>query len=72
VGYFVTQVQPGAVMKNKIVRRTDFGAFVELAPGVEGLCHVTELPSDADEAVKTGEEYEFRVLRSAPTSAASA
>ncbi len=63
---FVTQVQPGAVMKGKIVRRTDFGAFVELAPGVEGLCHVTELPADAEESAKTGEEYEFRVLKISP------
>ncbi|HXE75070.1 MAG TPA: 30S ribosomal protein S1 [Candidatus Xenobia bacterium] len=63
---FATHLQPGAVVKGKILRRTDFGAFVELAPGVEGLCHVTELPSDADEAVKNGEEYEFRVLKVSP------
>ncbi len=63
---FVAQVQPGAVLKGKIVRRTDFGAFVELAPGVEGLCHVTELPADAEESAKAGEEHEFRVLKVSP------
>ena len=30
-------------MKGKVARTTDFGAFVELAEGIEGLCHVSEI-----------------------------
>ncbi len=31
------------VIKGKVARATDFGAFVELAEGIEGLCHVSEI-----------------------------
>ena len=33
----------GEVIKGKVARTTDFGAFVELAEGIEGLCHVSEI-----------------------------
>jgi small subunit ribosomal protein S1 len=33
----------GEVLKGKVARTTDFGAFVELAEGIEGLCHVSEI-----------------------------
>jgi small subunit ribosomal protein S1 len=33
----------GDVIKGKVARTTDFGAFVELAEGIEGLCHVSEI-----------------------------
>jgi len=33
----------GEVVKGKVSRTTDFGAFVELAEGIEGLCHVSEI-----------------------------
>ena len=33
----------GEVIKGKVTRTTDFGAFVELADGIEGLCHVSEI-----------------------------
>src|SRR5271169_3383095 len=33
----------GDVIKAKVARTTDFGAFVELAEGIEGLCHVSEI-----------------------------
>ncbi len=33
----------GDVVKGKVARTTDFGAFVELAEGIEGLCHVSEI-----------------------------
>jgi small subunit ribosomal protein S1 len=53
------------VVKGKIVRRTNFGAFVELAPGIEGLCHVSELP-EGEDGPKVGEEHEFRILKLTP------
>ena len=33
----------GDVVKGKVARTTDFGAFVELAEGIEGLCHISEI-----------------------------
>ena len=33
----------GEVIKGKVARATDFGAFVELADGIEALCHVSEI-----------------------------
>jgi small subunit ribosomal protein S1 len=33
----------GEVMKGKVARTTDFGAFVQLAEGIEGLCHISEI-----------------------------
>jgi small subunit ribosomal protein S1 len=33
----------GSVIRGKVVRTTDFGAFVELAEGIEGLCHISEI-----------------------------
>jgi len=33
----------GEIIKGKVARTTDFGAFVELAEGIEGLCHVSEI-----------------------------
>src|SRR5690606_29729252 len=60
------EYRPGAKGKGKITKVTDFGVFVEIAPGVEGMVHVSEL---ADEPVakpadqfKEGDEIEFVVL----------
>lgn len=45
---------------------TDFGAFVEIEPGLEGLVHISELSSKrvnaVEDVVKAGESHEFRVL----------
>lgn len=49
----------GSVRKGKVVRTTDFGAFVELVPSIEGLLHVSELGRDvkhASDVLKEGEE----------------
>ncbi|MFO0964434.1 MAG: 30S ribosomal protein S1 [Gemmataceae bacterium] len=58
---------PGQVVKGKVTKITNFGVFVELEPGLEGLLHISELASDKvdnpKELVKEGEEIEVRVLR---------
>ena len=49
----------GSARKGKITRTAEFGAFVELVPGVEGLLHITEIGRDlkhASERVKEGQE----------------
>ncbi|NIT03580.1 S1 RNA-binding domain-containing protein [Candidatus Saccharibacteria bacterium] len=48
----------GVKVKGKVTKITDFGAFVELEPGVEGLIHVTETTGPLAE----GDEVEARVL----------
>jgi small subunit ribosomal protein S1 len=55
-----------SLVHGKVTRLTDFGAFVELAPGVEGLIHISELADrrirTCSEVVQVGEEVETRVL----------
>jgi small subunit ribosomal protein S1 len=56
----------GATVRGKVSRIAQFGAFVKLEPGVEGLVHVSELAHrhvrSVGDAVKEGEEVECRVL----------
>jgi small subunit ribosomal protein S1 len=61
---------PDTVVAGKVTRVMDFGAFVELEPGVEGLVHISELshqrvrrPSDV---VKPGQEVQVKVLKVEP------
>ena len=72
----------GDVIKGIVARTTDFGAFVELAEGIEGLCHVSEIeerrpkgdrdkmkaPRDArvTAVLTVGNEYDFKILRLEP------
>jgi small subunit ribosomal protein S1 len=72
----------GDVMKGKVARTTDFGAFVELGEGIEGLCHVSEIEErrpkgERDKAkvpregrvtavLSTGQEHDFKILRLEP------
>ena len=48
-------------------RFAKFGAFVELAPGVEGLCHNSEMSANASKqrkpALRVGQDYEFRIIK---------
>ncbi|MGB2615062.1 MAG: 30S ribosomal protein S1 [Phycisphaerae bacterium] len=57
----------GAVVKGQVTKVTNFGVFVELEPGLEGLLHVSELADhkveNPEEIVKIGETLEVKVLR---------
>ena len=50
----------GEIFTGKVVRITDFGAFVELAPGQDGMVHISQLASEhlqrVEDAVKMGDE----------------
>ncbi len=61
---------PGALVKGKVTKITNFGVFVELEPKLEGLLHVSELADhkidNPEQFVKVGEELEVRILRIDP------
>ena len=57
----------GSVVKGKVVNIEDYGAFLEIQPGVEGLVHVSEItwantPINAKEFFKLGDEHEAKVV----------
>ncbi len=56
----------GETKKGKVAKRTSFGLFVELEPGLEGLLHASQLADHEDESpqdFKVGDEIEVKVLR---------
>jgi small subunit ribosomal protein S1 len=60
-------ITEGSTVKGKIVNIEDYGAFLELQPGVEGLIHVSEVswsnqPVNAREYFRLGQEYEAKVV----------
>jgi small subunit ribosomal protein S1 len=62
---FFEQHRVGDVLKGKILRLASFGAFVELADGVEGLCHNSEaLDANSQQIVlEPGQEFEFKIIK---------
>ncbi|HEV7396726.1 MAG TPA: 30S ribosomal protein S1 [Pyrinomonadaceae bacterium] len=64
---FVNEHQPGDVVRGKIARFANFGAFVELEENLEGLCHISELSEERVEkpesVVQLGQEMDFKILR---------
>jgi small subunit ribosomal protein S1 len=60
-------ISEGSVVKGKIVNIEDYGAFLEIKPGVEGLIHVSEVtwsnqPVNAREFFKLGQELEAKIV----------
>src|SRR5215469_14723794 len=59
--------EPGDVVKGKVTKLTNFGVFVELEPGLEGLLRISELADhkvdSPEEVVKVGDEIEVKILR---------
>ena len=62
---FFAQHRVGDVVKGKVLRTAQFGAFIEIAEGVEGLCHVSEAVDENHQPVKleVGDEHEFRIVK---------
>lgn len=60
-------IQEGSTVRGKVVNIEDYGAFLEITPGVEGLVHVSEItwssqPVNAKEYFKVGEEYDAKIV----------
>jgi small subunit ribosomal protein S1 len=64
---FFAHHKTGDIVEGKVVRVTNFGAFVELHEGIEGLVHVSELDEKRiekpEEAVKVGDVYAMKVIK---------
>lgn len=61
------QFPEGTELTGKVMRTESFGAFVEIAPGIEGLVHISEMGANrrlnhARDAVQPGQEVQVRVL----------
>ena len=72
---FFTRRHVGDTIEGKVVRMTNFGAFVELDEGIEGLIHVSEF-DDSQQAGKdgkielvVGETYPMKIIKLAPARA---
>jgi len=59
--FFATH-RVGDQVHGKVLRTAQFGAFVEIAEGVEGLCHISEAGDDATK-LETGMEHEFKIIK---------
>lgn len=63
---FLDSVKEGDVLEGKVARLTPFGAFVELAPGVDGLVHVSELSwskvQKPDEVLALGDAVRVKLV----------
>jgi small subunit ribosomal protein S1 len=60
-------IAEGNIVKGKVVNIEDYGAFLEIMPGVEGLVHVSEItwantPINAKEFFKLGDEHEAKIV----------
>jgi len=65
---FFEQHRVGDVIHGKVLRLASFGAFVEIADGVEGLCHNSEAVDSHGTAVKleSGQEHDFKIIKMNP------
>lgn len=56
----------GTIYKGKVVRLVSFGVFVEIAPGKDGLCHISQLAVErvnaVEDVVKVGDELDVRLI----------
>jgi small subunit ribosomal protein S1 len=62
-----SKYQPGQIVRGKVTKITNFGVFVGLENGLEGLLHISELADhkvdNPEEVVKVGDEIEVKILR---------
>jgi small subunit ribosomal protein S1 len=62
---FFAQHRVGDVIKGKVLRTAQFGAFVEITDGVEGLCHISEAVDEHGKQVSldVDSEHEFKIVK---------
>lgn len=65
---FFRSHQVGDTVRGRVCRAANFGVFVELAEGVEGLCHNSEIPGGLDRSkdeppLEISREYDFKIIK---------
>ena len=66
---FFRSHEVGDIVRGRVCRAVPFGMFVELAPGVEALCHKSEIPAmperpgAGENALPIGDEYDFKIIK---------
>src|SRR5208337_4728772 len=59
--------RPGMVVKGHVTKIANFGVFVELEPGLEGLLHISEISDQkvekAEDSLKVGQQLAVKILR---------
>ena len=62
---FFAQHRVGDVVRGKVLRTAQFGAFIEIAEGVEGLCHISEAADASGAPIKleAGQEHDFKIIK---------
>jgi len=65
---FFEQHHVGDVLHGKVLRVASFGAFVEIAEGIEGLCHNSEATDEHGQPVhlEPGQEHDFKIIKMNP------
>jgi len=70
IGAMTKSPEPGQIYTGKVVRTTDFGAFVEFIPGTDGMVHISQISSDhlrnVEDAIKVGDEVMVMVTDISP------
>ena len=62
---FFTKHRVGDIVHGKVLRVAAFGAFVEIAEGIEGLCHNSEAVDDNGQQIhlEPGQEFDFKIIK---------
>ena len=64
------EIEAGMIMRGTVVRMLEFGAFVELAPGKDGMVHISKLSDKrvekVEDVVKVGDEVTVKVIKVDP------
>lgn len=65
---YFSQHQVGDIVHGTVSRLSSFGAFIELAEGVEGLCHFSEVPGFSGRKreappIEPGQEHDFKIIK---------
>ena len=63
-----TKYKKGEIVSGKVTKFNPFGAFIQLSPEIQGLCHISEfgLREKMEERLKIGKEYNFHILEIKP------
>lgn len=60
------EIKVGSIYEGKVVSTKDFGAFIEIAPGVDGMCHISELDQGfvktVNDVVSVGDVVKVKVI----------